>query len=86
MEGKFQYQGKLDQELEEWLYKRGSQPDRGFFSEELKQESIHIEVSAPEGAMIINQAPEGDISNMVVVKWSDNVEWSGDNIYAPLCG
>ena len=23
---------------------------------------------------------------MVVVKWSEKVEWSGDNIYSPLCG
>ena len=23
---------------------------------------------------------------MVVVKWSDKVEGSGDNIYSPLCG
>ena len=23
---------------------------------------------------------------MVFVKWSDNVEGSGDNIYSPLCG
>ena len=40
MEGKFKDQGKLDQQLEEWLSTRGSQPDRGFFSEEEKQESI----------------------------------------------
>ena len=40
MEGKFQDQGKLDQELEEWLSPRRSQPDSGFFSEEEKQESI----------------------------------------------
>ena len=53
---------------------RGSQPDRGFFSEEEKKESIHIERLALEGAIISNQAPEGEISTMVVVKWSDAVE------------
>ena len=33
MEGEFKDQGQLDQDLEEWLSPRGSQPDRGFFSE-----------------------------------------------------
>ena len=56
---------------------RGIQPDCGFFSEEEKQESIQIEDSAPEGAIIINQAPEGGTSTMVVVNFSDNVEGSG---------
>ena len=41
MEDKFQYH--IDQHLEEWLSPRGIQPDSGFFSEEEKQESIHIE-------------------------------------------
>ena len=36
MEGKFQDQEQLDEELEEWLYPRGSQPDLGFLSEEEK--------------------------------------------------
>ena len=86
MEGELQYQGQIDQYLEEWLSTRGSQPDRGFFSEEEKQESIRIEYSAPEGAIISNQAPEGEKYNMVVVKWSYKVEGSGDNIDTPLCG
>ena len=86
MEGEFQYQGQLDQYFEEWLYPRGSQPDCGFFSEEENQQSIWIEYSAPEGAIIINQDPEGGISTMLVVKWSDKVEGSGDNIDAPLSG
>ena len=55
MEGKFKDQGKLDQCLEEWLYLRGSQYDRGFFFEEEKQEYIRIEYFAPEGAIISNQ-------------------------------
>ena len=42
MEGKFQDQGHIDQDSEEWLSPRGSQPDCGFFSEEDKQESIQI--------------------------------------------
>ena len=52
MEGEFQDQGQLDQDLEEWLYPRGSKSVHGFFSEEEKQESIRIEDSAPEGARI----------------------------------
>ena len=41
---------------------------------------------APEGAIISNIAPEGEISTMVVIKWSEKVEGSGDNIDSPLCG
>ena len=59
MEGEFQDQGQLDQDLEEWLSPRGSQSVHGIFSEEDKQESIRTEDSDPEGAIIINQAPEG---------------------------
>ena len=65
---------------------RGSQSDHGFFSEEEKQQSIQTEDSAPEGAIISNQAPEGETSTMVVVKWSEKVEGSGDDIASPLCG
>ena len=43
MEGEFQYQGQLDQYLEEWFSPRGSQSVHGFFSEKEKQESIQIE-------------------------------------------
>ena len=48
MVGKFQYQGQLDKDLEEWLSPRWSQLDSGFFSEEDKQEPIQIEGLAPE--------------------------------------
>ena len=41
-EGKFQDQGQLDQDLEEWLSPRGIQSVHGFFSEEDKRESIRI--------------------------------------------
>ena len=58
MEGEFQDQEQLYQELEEWLYPRGSQSVHGFFSEEEKQDSIQTEDSAPEGARISNQAPD----------------------------
>ena len=85
MEGKFQDQGHIDQDSEEWLYPIGNKPDCRLFSEEEKQ-SIHIEGSAPEGAIIINQDTEGEISTTVVVKWLDKVEGYGDNIDAPLCG
>ena len=54
MISEFQDQGQLDQELEEWLSPRGSQPVHGFFSEENKQQSIKTEDSAPEGAFISN--------------------------------
>ena len=42
--------------------------------------------SVPEGAMISNIASEVETSTTVVVKWSEKVEGSGDNIYSPLCG
>ena len=86
MEGEFQDQGQLDQELEEWLSPRGSQYVHGFFSEEEKQQSIQTEDSAPEGAIISNQSPEGGTSTMVVVKWSEKVEGYVDDIDSPLCG
>ena len=86
MEVKLQDQGHIGKYLEELLSPRGIQHDRGFFSDEDNQESIHIEDSAPEGAIISNQDLEGEISTMVVVKRSDKVERSGENIYAPLYG
>ena len=86
MEGELQDQGQLDQYLEEQLSPRGSQSVHGFFSEDEKQESIQTEDSAPEGVRINNQASDGETSTMVVVKWSDKVEGSGDNIDSPLCG
>ena len=84
MDCELQDQGQLDQDLEEWLSPRGSQYVHGFFYEEEKQESIRTEDLAPEGARISNQAPEGETSTMVVVKWSDKVEGSGDDIDSPL--
>ena len=84
MKGELQYQRQLDQELEEWLYPRGSQPVHGFFSEEEKQDYIRMEDSAPEGEMISNQAPEGGTSTILVLKWSENVEGCGDNNDSPL--
>ena len=86
MEGEFQYQGQIDQYLEEWLSPRVSRSVHGFFSEKEKQEYIQTEDSAPEGAIIINQSPDEKPSTMVVVKWSDKVEGSGDDIDSPLCG
>ena len=86
MEGELQDQGQLDQDLEEWLSPRGSQYVNGFFSEEENKESIRIEDLDPEGEIITNKSLEGGTSNMLVVKWSENVEGSGDNIYSPLCG
>ena len=43
-----------------------------------------MEDSAPEGAMISNQAPEEEASKMVVIKWSDKVKGYGENIDSPL--
>ena len=50
------------------------------------QEYIQIEYLAPDEAIISNQAPEVEISTMLVIKWSNKMEGSGDNIYAILCG
>ena len=86
MEGESQDQGKLDKYLEEWLYPRGSQYVHGFFSEEDKQESIRTEDSAPEGARISNQASEGEISIMVVIKWSYKIKGPRVKVDGPLCG
>ena len=86
MEGKFQYQGQIHLYLEEWLSPRGNQTYQGLLPEEEKQESIRIEGLDPEGEIISNQAPEGEISTTVVVKWSDKVKGLGENIDAPLCG
>ena len=47
--------------------------------------SVH-RPSRRRGAMISNEAPEEESSKMVVIKWSDKVEGSGDNIYSPLYG
>ena len=58
MKGGFQDQGQLDQDLEECLSPRGSQSVHFFFYEEDNQEYICIEDSAPEGAIISNQAPD----------------------------
>ena len=85
MEGDFQDQGQLDHDLEEWLSPRGSQSVHGFFSEEEKQDYTQIEDSDPEGAIISNQAREEESSTMLVVKWSDKVEGSGDDINSSLC-
>ena len=52
MEGEFQYQEHLDQDLEEWSSPRGSQYVHGFFYEEEKQESTMIEDSGTEVSII----------------------------------
>ena len=39
-----------------------------------------------DGESISNQGTEGETSTMVVFKWSDKYEGSGDNIDSPLCG
>ena len=64
----------------------GSQTNRCFFYEEEKQDSIQKQVSDPEGALIINQDPEGEISTMVVVKWSDKLRGPIVKVDGPLCG
>ena len=72
--------------MEEWFSPRGSQYVRGFFSEEEKQESIRIEDSAPEGTIMSNIAPQGETSTTVVIKCSENLEGSVDNIDSLLYG
>ena len=51
-----------------------SQPNHGLLYEEDKQESTQIEGLSPYVATKINQSPEGAISTMVVVKWSDSAK------------
>ena len=41
---------------------------------------------APEGARIINQAPEGSISTIVVIKWSDAIKGPRVKVDGPQCG
>ena len=48
----------------------GGQSVHGFFSEEKKQDYIRMEDSAPEGAIITNQAPDGETTTMVIIKKS----------------
>ena len=86
MEDEFQDQGQLDQELEEWLSPRGSQSVCGLSSEEDNQYSIRIEYSSPEGERISNQAPEGAIFTMVVIKWSDAIKGRRVKVDGPKCG
>ena len=52
----------------------------------IKQESIRIENSSSEGAIIRNQAPEGAIATMVVIKWSDAIKEPIVKVDVPLCG
>ena len=65
---------------------RGIQPDCGFFSDDEKQESKQIEDLSPDGAIISNQAPEGEISTIVVIKFSDEIKWTRVKVDGPLCG
>ena len=65
---------------------RGSQSVHSFLYEEEKQDSIQIEDSAPEGAIISNISLEGETSTMVVIKWPEKMEGSVYNIDSPLCG
>ena len=64
----------------------GNQPYCGFFSEEGKQEYIQIEGLAPEGEIISNQDPEGEISTKVVSKWPDAIKDPIVKVDIFLCG
>ena len=70
--------------MEEWLSPRGSQTDLSFFSKEDKQKSKQIEDLAPEREIIINQAPEGEISTMVVITWSYAIKGERVKLYGTL--
>ena len=72
--------------MEQWLSPRGSQHDCGFFSEEEKQESKHIEYSAPEESIISNQSTDGVITTMVFITWSDKIKRPKVRLDGPLCG
>ena len=65
---------------------RGGQPDNGLFSEEEKKEYTQIEGLYPERETIRNKAPEGKISTMVVVKWSDAIKFPRVKLDGLLCG
>ena len=39
----------------------------------------------PVGERISNQAPEGETSTLLVIKWLEKVEGFGDNIYIHSC-
>ena len=86
MEGKFQDQRQLEKYLEKWFSPRGNKPDRGFFYEQDKQESMRIEYLSPEGSIISNQDPEGGTYNMVVVKQTDAIKGPRVKVDGPLCG
>ena len=85
MEVKLQDQGQIDQDLEQRLSPRGSQPNHGFLSKQEKHESTQIKGQASQGATIISQTIEVEISIMLLIKWSEKVEVLGDNIDAPMC-
>ena len=78
--------GRFDQYLKEPLSLRESRPDRGFLSEEEKQDSIQIEGPGPEVPTISNQAPEGSICTMMVVKFSYVIKGPRVKVYGLLCG
>ena len=40
----------------------------------------------PEGSIISNQAPDGEISTMVVMKFSDEIKGPRVKVDGPLCG
>ena len=52
---------------------------------EYRQYSKHIEDSAPKREMISNQAPEGEISTMVVIKLSDAIKGPRVKVDDLLC-
>ena len=62
--------------LKEWFNPIWSQPDCGLFSKEEKLDSKQIEYLAPEGA----------ISTIVVIKWSEAIKGSRVKVDVPLCG
>ena len=47
-----------------------------------------MEVLDTQGSTLNNSDPYEYtyIQTMVFVKWPNHMEWSGDDIYAPLCG
>ena len=84
MKDEFQDQGQLDQDLEEWLSPRGSQPVHNLFSKEGESRVYTDGVSGFRGSNDKQQSSRGRSILMVVIKWSDKVEGYGDNIDSPL--
>ena len=83
MEGEFQDQGQLDQDLEEWLSLRGSQSVHGFFSEEKKWYLLLHQSIFPLDCVKshVQNLLKGSEADQYVVQ---NLTWSGVDLRSTL--